>query len=34
MTDNTWTAPELVELSIPGGTESGGDDNTDDVSVS
>ena len=24
MSENTWTAPVLEELSIPGGTESGG----------
>ena len=30
MTESTWTAPVLEELSIPGGTLSGGDDATPD----
>jgi len=35
MTENTWTAPVLEELSIPGGTEAGGDDvQNDDGAVS
>lgn len=31
MTDTTWTAPILEELSIPGGTETGGDDSGPDT---